>query len=92
MSETPLISPLLIGPGAITAAVVLAADYGISITAVGAVLAMLVSLLVFLATGYLQRLIGRSGTDLIRRIFGVLIAAVGISYMRVGLTTLITHR
>lgn len=92
VSETPLISPLLIGPGAITAAVVLATGYGIGVTAAGAALAMFISLLVFLASGYLQKLIGRSGTDLIRRIFGILIVAVGISYMRVGLTTLITHR
>ncbi len=92
ISETPLISPLLIGPGAITAAVVLATDYGIPVTATGAVLAMIASLLVFLVAGFLQRLIGRSGTDLIRRIFGVLIAAVGVSYMRVGLIALITHR
>lgn len=92
ISETPLISPLLIGPGAITAAVVLASEYRIPVTATGAVLAMIASLLVFLVAGFLQRLIGRSGTDLIRRIFGVLIAAVGVSYMRVGLIALITHR
>lgn len=92
ISEAPLISPLLVGPGAITAAVVLATDYGVVITAIGAVLAMFASLLVFLSAGFLHKLIGSSGTDLARRVVGVLIAAVGISYIRIGITELVSRK
>ena len=81
----PLISPLLAGPGAITAAVVLAAVHGIWMTMAAMVTVMLISLLLLLAAGFIHRLIGDSGTDLVSRIMGVLIAAIAVSYMREGI-------
>lgn len=81
----PLISPLLAGPGAITAAVVLAAVHGVWMTSAAAVAAMLVSLLLLLAAGFIHRLIGDSGTDLVSRVMGVLIAAIAVSYVREGI-------
>ncbi|MCL5104657.1 MAG: MarC family protein [Armatimonadetes bacterium] len=89
MPEAPLISPLLIGPGAITAAVVLATSHGILLTSLAGVIAMFASLLVFLAAPLLHRLIGDAGTDLLSRIVGVLIAAIGVSYMRTGIMDLV---
>ena len=80
----PLISPLLVGPGAITAAVVLAAVHGVWVTSAAVAAAMLVSLLLLLAASFIHRLIGDSGTDLISRIMGVLIAAIAVSYIREG--------
>lgn len=80
----PLISPLLIGPGAITAAVVLAAIHGVLVTALAGVVTMLVSLALFLTSGFFHRLLGDSGADLISRIMGVLIAAIAVSYIRLG--------
>ncbi|MHB9037389.1 MAG: MarC family protein [Armatimonadota bacterium] len=85
----PLISPLLIGPGAITAAVVLAAIHGVWITTIAALIAMLVCLLTFMASGFIHRLIGDSGTALVSRVMGVLIVAIGISYIRVGILDLV---
>lgn len=85
----PLISPLLIGPGAITAAVVLAAIHGVWTTALAGVVTMLITLLLFSASKFLYRLIGESGSDLISRIMGILIAAIAISYIRTGILDLI---
>ena len=80
----PLISPLLVGPGAITASVVLGSIHGIWLTAAAATAAMLVSLLILLCAGFLHRLIGTQGADLVTRIMGVLIATIAVSYIRVG--------
>lgn len=85
----PLISPLLIGPGAITAAVVLAALHGVVLTALAGLAAMAVCLLVFVCTRLVHRLLGDSGTDLISRIMGLLIATIAISYIRAGVLGLI---
>lgn len=85
----PLISPLLIGPGAITAAVVLAAIHGVLITILAGIAAMIISMLILLVSPLIYRLLGVSGTDLVSRIMGVLIAAIGISYIREGVFALI---
>ena len=81
----PVISPLLIGPGAITAAVVMAAIYGMWLTVAAGVAAMLVSLVLLLAGNFIHRVIGESGTMLVTRIMGVLIATIAVSYIRVGI-------
>lgn len=85
----PFISPLLIGPGAITAAVVLAAVHGIWITSLAGIVTMLITLLLFSASKSIYRLIGESGSDLISRVMGILIAAIAVSYIRIGVLDLI---
>lgn len=82
----PLICPLLVGPGAITAAVVLAAIHGVFITSLAALAAMLISLMLFLMARFMYRLMGDMGTDLVSRVMGVLIATIAISYIRAGVT------
>jgi len=85
----PIISPLIIGPGAITAAVVLAAVHGVWITVLAGVVAMLFSTIIFLLSGFILRLLGSTGTDLISRVMGVLIATFAVSYIRIGIFDLI---
>ena len=88
----PIISPLLIGPGAITAAVVLAGIHGIFMTALAGIVAMLISLVLFLATRFIYRLLGAAGTDLMTRIVGVLVATIAISYIREGISAFLRTR
>jgi multiple antibiotic resistance protein len=85
----PLISPLLVGPGAITASVVLAGIHGIAKTACAAVVAMALSLVVLLSSRQIHRLIGDSGADMFTRLMGMLIAAIAISYIRSGVINIV---
>ena len=85
----PLISPLVAGPGAITASVVFAAVHGVWITAAAAIVAMLVSLGVFLSSRFIHRLIGNTTADLISRVMGVLVATIAISYIRIGILNVV---
>lgn len=85
----PLISPLIAGPGAITASVVFAAVHGVWITAAAAVAAMILSLGLFLSSRLIHRLIGNTTTDLVSRVMGVFVATIAISYIRVGVFHLI---
>lgn len=80
----PLISPMIVGPGAITATVVLAAQYGVCMTAVAVLAAMLVCLVVFLSCRLIHLLIGDAATDLLSRLMGVFVAAIAIAYIRAG--------
>jgi len=82
----PLISPLLAGPGAITASIVLAGIHGVWFTSLAVLAAMMVCLLVFLSSGVMHRLLNDSGTDLVTRIMGILVATIAISYIRTGIT------
>lgn len=86
----PLISPLLVGPGAITAAIVLAATHGMVLTAIAGVVAMGICMLVLLGSGVVHRLIGDVGTDLASRIMGLLIATIAVSYIRLGVLGLMS--
>jgi multiple antibiotic resistance protein len=79
----------MIGPGAITAAVVLAAIHGVLMTTIAAIVAMLISLLLLLLTGPIYRVLGKIGSDLISRVMGVLIAAIAVGYIRTGVVDLI---
>lgn len=85
----PLISPLLVGPGTITAAVVFARVNGVLLTAAAAFTALVISLAVFLSSKFIYRLIGDAGADLVARIMGVLITAIGISFIRKGILHII---
>jgi multiple antibiotic resistance protein len=85
----PLISPLLVGPGAITAAVVLAGIHGVVVTACAAVVAMIISLGFLLSARHIHRLIGDSGADIFTRLMGLLIAAIAVSYIRIGIINII---
>jgi len=80
----PLISPLIVGPGAITATVVLAAQYGVWMTVLAVVLAMLVCLVLFLSCRLIHLVIGDAAADLVSRLMGVFIAAIAVAYIRAG--------
>ena len=89
----PLAIPLMAGPGAITAMVLLAGRLGhtpIALTALIAImgLMMLGCYLVFLAAGWLERLLGRQGEALLGRLLGVLLAALAVQFVADGVKAL----
>jgi multiple antibiotic resistance protein len=82
----PLAIPLMAGPGAITATVLLAGRAGgdplrvallIGIIAV----VMLACLLVFLAASRIERLLGSTGNTVLSRLLGVLLAALAVQFV-----------
>jgi len=90
----PLAIPLMAGPGAITAAVLLAgrADgdpfrLGVLIAIVAAV--MVACLLVFLAASKIERVLGKTGNTVLSRLLGVLLAAMAVQFVVDGVKALI---
>lgn len=80
----PIASPLLVGPGAITTAVVLVATNGVLITSLAVIAAFLVTWLVLRSATFIYRMLGESGSDIIARIMGILLAAIAVVYIREG--------
>ena len=90
----PLAIPLMAGPGAITAAVLLAGRaggdpfrLGVLIAIVAAVMAA--CLVVFAFAGQVERLLGRTGNTVLSRLLGVLLAAMAVQFVVDGVKALI---
>jgi multiple antibiotic resistance protein len=86
----PLAIPLLAGPGAITAVILLAGRARGDPVMLGGVLAviiavMLVSLAVFLAAGRISRLLGVTGNIVLSRLLGVILAALAVQFVIDGI-------
>lgn len=96
-SAAPIASPILVGPGAITTAVVLVktnGPNGVIITALAVAIASFVTWIVFRSTNLVYKALGESGSDVIARIMGILLAAIAVVYVRqgiMGLIPAITH-
>jgi multiple antibiotic resistance protein len=86
----PLATPLIAGPGAIGAVVLLMGDAGGDLLRGGAVVGALLltlglTLVLMLLAGGVQRVLGRTGVHVIARVFGVILAALAVQFMLDGI-------
>jgi multiple antibiotic resistance protein len=86
----PLAIPLMAGPGAITATVLLAGRAYGHMLLVGLLLAVVVfvslsCLAAFLLAGRLSRMLGHTGNIVLSRLLGVLLAALAVQYVVDGI-------
>jgi multiple antibiotic resistance protein len=91
----PLAIPLLAGPGAITATVLLSGRADGNVLLVGLLLAVVVlvalaSLAAFLLAGRLSRLLGLTGNIVLSRLLGVLLAALAVQYVVDGIRAVLS--
>jgi multiple antibiotic resistance protein len=82
----PLAIPLLAGPGAITAVILLAGRARGDVALLGGVLAviaivMLASVIVFLFAGRIAKLLGVTGNIVLSRLLGVVLAALAVQFV-----------
>jgi len=85
-SVFPLATPLIAGPGAIATMILLVGQSGGGLagtaTVVGVMLAVIVTALVFLLLSpLLERALGRTGTMVITRLLGMLLAALSVQFV-----------
>ena len=88
-SAAPFASPILVGPGAITTAVVLEKSSGMLVTAIAVAIASLVTWLIFRSSRRVYGIIRESGADVLVRVMGILLAAIAVVYIRQGIFGLI---
>lgn len=88
-SVFPLAIPLIAGPGAIATMILLtgqaegAADYGAAIGVMVAV--VLLVFLLFNVAAWLERLLGKTGINVVTRLLGMLLAALSVQFILDGL-------
>jgi multiple antibiotic resistance protein len=86
----PLAIPLMAGPGAITAAVLgRSRSDPLQLIVLLGVIAMVLALcfVVFVAAGRIARLLGTTGSTVLSRLLGVLLAALAVQYVIDGVRT-----
>ncbi|HEY9079638.1 MarC family protein [Magnetovibrio sp.] len=91
ISVFPLATPLIAGPGSMGAVVLLSAESAGNLmhwaVTVGALLAvLLITLVLLLMAGQVQKLLGVTGLNVISRVVGVLLAALSVQFMFDGLS------
>jgi multiple antibiotic resistance protein len=88
----PLAIPLMAGPGAITAMVLLAGRMngvvGLSLLIAAMAAMLLAAYVVFLTSSYLERFLGTQGQAVFGRLLGVLLAALAVQYVADGVLAL----
>jgi len=88
-SVFPLATPLIAGPGAIATMILLAGEaHGADgLIAVHLVMVAVVgcALLLFFAAGLIERLLGKTGTNVVTRLLGMLLAALAVQFVLDGL-------
>ncbi len=89
----PLAIPLMAGPGAISATILIAASAPSTLGMIGllVIIAALVGscLAVFLLAGPLERLLGNTGRIVLTRLLGVLLAALAVQFVADGITEIV---
>lgn len=77
--------PLITGPGALTAAVVLVSTVGLYITMIAAGLVMAVTFVILLMAPRVMALLGETGSEVFSRIMGLLLASLAVNMILTGL-------
>lgn len=89
----PLAIPLMAGPGAITAMVLLAGrvngdPIGFTVLIASMAAMLLLAYVVLLTSSYLERFLGKQGLAVFGRLLGVLLAALSVQYVADGILAL----
>ena len=85
VSVVPLATPLIAGPGTITTTVILSKEYGLLATFVGIVANLALSYLLFHYAHLVLKLLGKKGTVVFAKVMGLILAAIGVEFIRSAL-------
>jgi multiple antibiotic resistance protein len=92
-SVFPLAMPLIAGPGAMASMILLINETGRSLQGILAVHAVLLAVLVcvmimFMGAGLIERVLRRTGTMVVTRLLGMLLAALSVQFVLNGIQSL----
>lgn len=81
----PLGMPLMVGPGVLTASLLLSDRYGYAATIAALVVNLVIAVMGFWFSGGILRVIGEAGTKALTKVVGLLLAAYGVMLVRDGI-------
>lgn len=74
----PLAFPLIAGPGSLTTLLSLRAEFSIENIIVAVLLNVIIIYIVLKTSSRIERLLGKNGINIIRKIFGVILLAIAV--------------
>jgi len=89
VGAVPLGVPLIVGPGVLTATILLSSQYGTAPTVAAIICNILIVGIVFWLSDSIMRILGRAGTRTISKLASLILAAIGVMMMRKGIMLLI---
>jgi multiple antibiotic resistance protein len=89
VGAVPLGVPLIVGPGVLTATILLSSQYGTVPTVAAIVFNIAIVGIVFLLADTIIRVLGRAGTRTISKLASLILAAIGVMMVRKGIMLLI---
>ncbi|EON75658.1 Multiple antibiotic resistance protein marC [Lunatimonas lonarensis] len=81
-SIVPIAFPLIAGAGTLTTILTLKSEYSQANIAVGIVLNLVIIYIVLKSTNWLERKLGHTGLDVLRRIFGIILLSIAIKIFK----------
>ena len=84
LAAVPLATPLITGPGVMTAVIILVNEFGYLVTLIASLLNLFVTWIVLRNTELLFKVFGRQGSDVIARLFGLILVALAVEFIRRG--------
>lgn len=91
VGAVPLGCPLLVGPGAITTAIVLIGDFGLYVTLFAIMANFVVAWIIFLFAENIHKFLGHTGSKIVTKIMAILIAAIAIKFIHKGVFDIIVN-
>ncbi|MEW6528394.1 MAG: MarC family protein [Candidatus Micrarchaeota archaeon] len=82
---TLIATPLLTGPGLITSLIVMTNEQGYVIPLTATISALYISLLILENSARISKKLGSGTINIITRVFGLFLVALGVSYIRAGI-------
>ena len=84
-SIVPIAFPLIAGAGTMTAILTLKSEYSQLSIAMGILTNLIIVYVVLKSTDWLERKLGRTGLDVLRRIFGIILLSIAIKIFKTNL-------
>ncbi|MBA7547730.1 hypothetical protein ES705_40166 [subsurface metagenome] len=85
VGAVPIGTPLLAGPGAITAVMVIIKSHGVGVVLFSIFAAIIATKLVVGQSERIYGIIGKEGSEVLSRVIGILVAAIAIQFIVTGI-------
>lgn len=84
-SIVPIAFPLVAGAGTLTTILTLKSEFTAVNLAVGIVINLIIVYVVLKSTNWLEKILGKTGLDVLRRIFGIILLSIAIKIFKTNL-------
>lgn len=82
----PLGMPLIVGPAVLTTSLIMLDAYGLVPTLISVILNVLIAGIIFSASNFIMKLIGKGGTKAVSKVASLFLAAIAVMMVRKGIS------